>query len=270
MYVNVYMVHRFRKLVSGTSCADNCFSLPPGLPPLLWGTFTSEARRDLKRQQWKDKPPCCQKIIEQKCLSETEAITFLVRLRVLFVRRLFLVFFGCFLWVKRSHRFTCHKIYKPQMPLDSYTTVSHLLFMSLCVFWHVTFFLPLFSPLLTLSEVLLGTEGRWSAGDWSESTLKDDCRARESKMCLLECLKRVLLYRLMLVSPYLLNRTLWCLAIGLIIRSVLMWDTAALTDCALSRSSFLLCRTSSWVRANSPSIWKWKWLRGGGLLYYIK
>lgn len=31
-----------------------------------------------------------------------------------------------------------------------------------------------------LSEVLLDTEG-WSAGDWSESTLKDDCKNR---MCL--------------------------------------------------------------------------------------
>lgn len=73
-------------------------------------------------------------------------------------------------------KITLHKICRTQTPLEFHPSFTFAV--RLTVF---TFFLLLFSPLLTLTEVLLGTEGSWSAGDCSESTLKDDCknRARE-------------------------------------------------------------------------------------------
>ena len=76
----------------------------------------------------------------------------------------------------------CHKICKPQMEseLGLYNTFNLLSTL------HMMFFLPLPSPLLTLSEVLLGTEGSWLAGEGLESTLVDSCenRMKKSEMCL--------------------------------------------------------------------------------------
>lgn len=76
----------------------------------------------------------------------------------------------------------CHKIYKPKMESELGLYSSFILMSTL----NIMFFLPLPSPLLALSEVLLGTEWSWLAGEGLESTLIDSCenRMRKSEMCL--------------------------------------------------------------------------------------